>query len=256
MASRFAQMLLIFAFALPACAGRAGELNSQAQIQMARGSWDDARRLYLELHGFLQKVLGPEHPQTVLALVNACDASVPLAARYNSIPLCTRALDLQEKLTPESIAAVKTMSDLALLYAAQGDLSHSSKLLERALRITGDAPSPEAAGVMNNLGTLYYKKRKYYEARDMFERAIAIVGNGVMPDGSDLLTMLGNLGGAELALHDAPAAELHFRRALSVAQNSFGPGDAKYIKAAKDLSRAQAALRNNTNTLTSSAAMP
>ncbi len=81
---------------------------------------------------------------------------------------------------------------------------------------------------MNNLGYLYFKKGKYTASRDMFERAIAAAGNGVTADGSDMLTMLGNLGAAELAMHDAPAAEEHFRRAATLAEESFGPDSAKY----------------------------
>lgn len=257
--SRFASVLLIFSFALPCFASQATELNTTAESLMVQGSWEDARRTYLKLHGLLEKTLGPEHPQTVLALANACDASVPLAAHLNSIPLCTRALELREKLTPDSSETVKTISDLALLYAAEGDLAHAGKLLERALRITGGTRSPEAAGLMSNLGYLYFKKGNYTVSRDMFERAIAAAGNGVTADGSDLLTMLGNLGTVELAMHDAPAAEGHFRRAVSLAEESYGENSAKYLNAVNALSRAETALGRKsqvTSALTNTAAMP
>ena len=260
MTNRIAQVLLFFAFVLPVFASQAGELNTAAETQMVRASWEDARRIYLKLHGVLEKTLGPEDPQTVLALANACDASVPLATRLNSIAICTRALELNEKLAPDSTDTVKTMSDLALLYAAEGDSNHAAKLLERALRITGTSPTgqaaPVAAGLMNNLGTIYFRKGKYTQSREMFEHAVAAVGSGVTADGSDLVTMLSNLGNAELAAHDAGAAERDFRRALSIAKTSFGPNHVKYIQALNNLSRAEAALGNKANALTSSAAMP
>jgi tetratricopeptide (TPR) repeat protein len=257
MSTHFASVLLIFFFVLPVFAGEAIELNARAEALMAKGSWEEARRSYLKLHATLENTLGRQHPQTVLALANACDASVPLAAQFESLQVCRRALELKEKVSgPDSLETVKTINDLALLYAADGDVTPARKLLERALRITGGDPSSEAAGLMNNLGYLYYKKGKYSQSRDMFERAIAAVGNGVTADGSDLVTMLGNLGTAEMAAHDAASAERHFRQALSIAQESFAPDHVKHIRARNDLSRAQAALGNKVNALTSSAAMP
>lgn len=257
MSNHFVSVLLIFIFVLPVFASEAIELNATAEALMAKGSWEEARRAYLKLHVSLEKTLGPAHPQTVLALANACDASVPLAAQLDSLQVCKRALEMRERVSgPDSLETVKTINDLALLYAAEGDITPARKLLARALRITGGSPSPEAAGLMNNLGYLYYKKGKYSQSRDMFERALAAVGNGVTADGSDMMTILGNLGTAELAAHDAPAAESHFRKALSIAQESFAPDHVKYIKARNDLSRAEVALGRKASTITRSAAMP
>ena len=107
----------------------------------------------------------------MLALANACDASVQLATRLDSLPLCMRAVALREKVSgPNSAETARALSDLALLYAADGKLSRAGSLLERALRIaTADPHSPDAAGLMNNLGYLYARKGKYGKARDMLE---------------------------------------------------------------------------------------
>jgi len=233
--------LLSFGLAL----GLVSYLSAQTPDALgAQGLWEGARRGYLERYESLKKTLGPENPETALALANACDASVPLAGRLDSIPVCTRALALREKvLGVGSPEVAKSMSDLALLYAAEGDMGRAGKLIERAVRIRGVMPgSPELAGLMNNLGYLYFKKGKYALSREMFARAIAMAGAGVTADRSDLVTMLGNIGIADLAAHDAVAAEAHFRQEVSIAEASFGAGHPKYFQALDDLSRAETAL--------------
>ena len=235
----------IFALLLPVAALAApGVTTAAADALLAQGSWEEARRAYLTLHARLEKTAGPEHPQTVLALANACDASVQLATQLDSLRLCTRAVALREKVNgPNSPETARALSDLALLYAADGNLSRAGSLLERALRIaTADPHSPDAAGLMNNLGYLYARKGKYGKARDMFERAIGAVENGAGEGGADLVTILNNLGAAELAAHDARSAELHFRRALALNEQSLGGDRARSLKAMNGLTRAEAAL--------------
>ncbi len=213
--------ILISALMLPMTvfADQAKDWNAAAETLMARGSWDQARLTYLRLHGLLEKTLGPEHPQTVMALANACDASVQLASQIDALPVCRRALELRERvLGPQSPETARSLSDLALLYSAEGDLNRAAKLLERALQIANTDPaSPDAAGLMNNLGYLYFRRGKQVRARELFEKALIVT---TVP--ADQVTILGNLGAAELAAHELQSpAEPHFRRALTVAQESF-----------------------------------
>src|SRR5215472_17961333 len=120
--------ILMFALMLPmtVSADQAKEWNATAETLMAQGSWDQARLAYLRLHNLLERTLGPEHPQTVMALANACDASVQLASRIDAIPVCRHALALREKvLGPDSPETARSLSDLALLYSAEGDLNRA-----------------------------------------------------------------------------------------------------------------------------------
>jgi tetratricopeptide (TPR) repeat protein len=235
--------ILIPALMLPmtVLADQAKDWNAAAETLMAQGSWDQARHTYLRLHSLLEKTLGPEHPQTVMALANACDASVQLASQIDALPVCRRALELRERvLGPQAPETARSLSDLALLYSAEGDLNRAAKLLERALQIASTDPaSPDAAGLMNNLGYLYFRKGKQVRARELFEKALTVTTVR-----TDQVTILGNLGAAELASHDARSAERHFRQALTLAQESFGSSDPKCLKALNGLSRAEAALGN------------
>jgi Tfp pilus assembly protein PilF len=225
-------VLVLLALAMPVFA-QLPEQFAAAEAQMVQGSWEEARRGYLALNMTLRKTLGPEHPQTILALANACGASVHLADRYDSLPLCTKALELREKvLGPDSPDTVRSLSDLALIYSSEGDLKHSGKLLERALHIAeADPRSKEKATLMNNLGSLYFRRGKYTQARAMFENAM--VDAEAAHDNEALVTILGNLGTVELAARDAESARRHFRQSLAISQNQ---------KAARGLSLAESAI--------------
>ena len=98
MTLRFTRPILAFFLATAGFAAVPVDDTAAADALMAQSAWDEARRAYLALHARLEKTLGPEHPKTVLALANACDASVPLAAHLNSLPLCMRVLALREKI--------------------------------------------------------------------------------------------------------------------------------------------------------------
>ena len=91
MTKRLITSILFTALTIPAAS------MEQANALMTDGNWDAARREYLSVHASLEKTLGPEHLQTVLALANDCDASVQLTARLDALPLCMRALALREK---------------------------------------------------------------------------------------------------------------------------------------------------------------
>jgi tetratricopeptide (TPR) repeat protein len=124
------------------------------------------------------------------------------------------------------------LSDLALLYSAEGNLARTGELLERALRIAeADPASPDCAGLMNNLGFLYYRRGKYARSREMFQRAVQVIESRPEANRADLVTILGNLGKAELAAHDVHSAEVHFARARVEAKRFFGDDPGKVRKA-------------------------
>ena len=54
--------------------------------------------------------------------------------------------------------------------------------------------------------------------------------------------MLGNLATVNLAHHQFRAAEVHFRRALAIAERSFGPDQITSVRTLIGLARAEAAL--------------
>jgi tetratricopeptide (TPR) repeat protein len=221
----------------------AKEWNRTAEQYMDRGEYEEARKLYLRSLPILENTAGLEHPATAAVLGNLCIASSH-SVSLDAMPLCRRALSVREKVYgPDHPEVARSLSDLGLLCAKEGDLAHAESLLRKALRIDSSLPdSPDIPGLLNNLGFLDFKQKKYSLAEDMFQRAIDSTEKERGPEDSGLIAMLGNLATVNLAHHDPRAAEEHFRRALAIAEQCFGRDQITSMRPLIGLARAEAAL--------------
>lgn len=220
--------------------------NHSAEELMSQGSYEEASQLYSRSLPLMEKALGPEDPATVTTLGNLCSASSYLPAYLDAKPLCTRALALREKvLGPKHPDVARSLSDLGLVYANEGDFGRAESLLRRALRIDAAFPdSPDLPTLLNNFGYLYFKKGKYGPAENYFERAIAAVETARGSEDPALATMYGNVATVYLANHQFARAEQRCRQALAAAERAFGPGQAGSLHALVGLARAEAAQGN------------
>jgi tetratricopeptide (TPR) repeat protein len=218
--------------------------NDSADQYMAQGAYEDARRLYSHSLPILEKTLGPEHPISVTTMGNLCDASVRASAYLDAKPLCARALALrQEVFGPNHPEVARSLSDLGLLYANEGDLSHAESLLRRALQIDSSVPdSPDIPTLLNNLGFLYSRKKKYTRAEDFFERGISATERARGPEDPALIPMLSNVATVCLANRQFRAAEQNFRRSLAIAERTADADQVSSVQALVGLTRAEAAL--------------
>jgi tetratricopeptide (TPR) repeat protein len=194
--------------------------NDAAEVSMTRGEWEQARSLYLRSLPVLERALGPEDSSTVLTMGNLCSASSHLSSTLDAKPLCTKALRMREKtLGPNHPDVARSMSDLGVLYATEGDLVRAESLLRDALRIADALRNfPDSPALYNNLGFLYFRKKQYAMSAGLFERAIASVESTRGPDDPELVTMLNNLATVCLARHQSAAAEQRFRRAIAISE--------------------------------------
>jgi tetratricopeptide (TPR) repeat protein len=221
----------------------AKDWNDAAEQYMSQGAYEEARKLYVRSLPVLEKTIGPEHPATVATLGNLCIASSN-SAYLDAKPLCARALSVRERVFgPNHREVARSLSDLGLLYAKEGDLARAESLLRRALRIDSSLPvSRDLPGLFNNLGFLYFKQKKYALAESMFERAIAATEKDQGTENPDLIIMLGNLATVNLAHHQPHSAEEHYRRALAIAERSFGRDQITSVRALIGLAQAETAL--------------
>jgi tetratricopeptide (TPR) repeat protein len=228
----------------------ARELNASAEQYMDQGLYEEARRLYLRSLPLMEKALGREHPGTLTTLGNLCDATVHMSTYLDAKPLCTRSLALREKVFgPGHPDVARSLSDLGLLYANEGDLAHAESLLRQALRIdSASANSADVPTLLNNLGFLYSKKKKYALAEDSFERAIASTEQSKGPEDPDLVTMLSNVASVYFLNHNFEAARKRFRRALEIAQRL--SASEQTVRILVGLARAEAGLGNTSEAKT------
>jgi tetratricopeptide (TPR) repeat protein len=88
------------------------------------------------------------------------------------------ALDIRERIyTPDNPKLAYGLSNLAVLYQAQGRYAEAAPLYQRALAIREKALGPEHPDVatsLNNLAGLHRAQGRYAEAEPLFRRALAI----------------------------------------------------------------------------------
>jgi tetratricopeptide (TPR) repeat protein len=154
-----------------------------------------------------------------------------------AIPLASRALELREQALPSGDDAIaESLSHLAILYQAQGQLAEAEALFKRALALREQAPikqigkitldfRPQLAESLSNLAAVYQAKGRLTEAEPLYQRAIAIYDevafHFLCPDLAESLSNLAALYKAQGRLIEA---EPLFKRALAIYEEALPPG--------------------------------
>jgi CHAT domain-containing protein/tetratricopeptide (TPR) repeat protein len=142
-------------------------------------------------------------------------------------PVFKRALTMNElALGPGHPFVARNVSDLGMLYYAQGRYVEAEPMFKRTIAIDEKALGPEHAEVgtaLGNLAQLYYLQGHFAEAEPLFERALAIHEKALGPDHPDVGKDLNNL--AELYRVQARFSEAEplYKRALAIRERALGP---------------------------------
>ncbi len=182
----------------------------------ARSLFEKALALRKDLYDESDPELAESYKRLGLAIHREADYAV---AR----PLLERALALNEQ-RGDLLEVASTLSNLANLERAQGNLDVAQRLLERAVDLysrNGPLDSPELAKGLNNLALALWKQQKHREAASVFERALAIHRKNE----GELSTLVAgtedNLANMFTQMGDFEAARTHNQRALSIAERLY-----------------------------------
>ncbi len=193
---------------------RAGDYP--AALERAREVLEDAER-----------VLGPEHPDT-LSSVNNLASLHQIQGRYGEAELLyRRALEARARvLGPEHPQTLGSVNNLAGLYQAQGRYGEAEPLLRRALEASECVLGPEHPDTLisvNNLAGLYASQGRYGAAEPLFRQALEASERVFGPDHPRTLTGVNNLAGLYDSQGRYGAAEPLYRRALEARERVLGP---------------------------------
>ena len=147
-----------------------------------------------------QRVLGPDHPDTLTAQNNLAVAYQQADRAAEAIPLFERTLEaLQRRLGPEHPDAVTARNNLAVAYREAGRAAEAIPLLERTLealqRRLGPG-HPDAVTARNNLAVAYREAGRAAEAIPLFERTLAALQRLLGPEHPDVVNARNNLASA------------------------------------------------------------
>jgi tetratricopeptide (TPR) repeat protein len=198
--------------------------EERAKVASPREVTDETVAALVEA-AFLRLAKGVEGYATWLS---KADDSVSGAARYASVTsLWREAVDIIEtRLGPDHPDMATSLSSLAGLLQAQGDLAGARPLCERTLAILEKVlgpDHPDTAMSLNNLAGLLKAQGDLAGARPLFERTLAIYEKVLGPDDPNTATSLNNLAVLLQVQGDLVGARPLFERALAIYEKVLGP---------------------------------
>ncbi len=205
----------------------AGQLLNQTGLYLrCRGRFAEAEPLLRSALGVCERVLGPEHPDTVVCLNNLATLLVALGRNDEAEQRYRRALTVRQRLLgPDHPATATSLNNLAGLLEGLGRYEEAEPLYRRAIKVYErelGPGHPTTAASFSNLAVLLAEQGRHEEAEALNRRAMKLRARALGPGHPDLANSLNNLAGL---LHDQGRyrkAERLFRRALKIREQTLG----------------------------------
>ena len=201
-------------------------LNKQVVQLAGQGKYKEAVAIAEKALALAERVLGPEHPETLSSLNNLAAMYQDQGRHGEAEPLYKRALEARERvLGKEHPKTLTSVNNLADLYRVQGRFREAEALFKRALeadeRVLGKE-HPDTLVSVNNLAFIYQAQGRYSEAEPLYKRALAAYERVRGPEHPDTLTSVNNLGFLYLAQGRYSEAEPLYKRALAARERVLG----------------------------------
>ena len=175
----------------------AGALNLQALASFYLGAWTEAQAGFEQCLVVFRRILGEQHPYTMMTLDNLASALGRQGKLSEARPLQEQVLELNRRLLgeehPDTIVA---RGNLALTLRDQGELLKSRPLgeevLDQSRRVFGEE-HPHTSTAMGNLALTLRDQGELSEARTLFEQALELRRRVLGVRHPQTLITLGNL---------------------------------------------------------------
>jgi len=200
-------------------------LNEVAYFHSDAGRYEGAEPLYRRALEASERVLGKEHPNTLVYENNLAALLMSKGNYKGAEPLYRRELEVRERvLGKEHPSTLISVSSLATLLYRKGDYKGAEPLYCRALevreRVLGKE-HPNTVSNMNNLAVLLSIKGDYKGAELLFRRALEASERVLGKEHPNTLTYVNTLASLLYRKRDYKAEPL-FRRALEVRERVLG----------------------------------
>ncbi len=159
--------------------------HNRAAVLYSRGSFEEARDLYLTSVELRERALGPGHPEIGRSLSN-------LAASYLALGDLERALD--------SYTRVRAIYEEAL-----------------------GAEHPRVAFCLTGIANIHKQRRRFDEARALYERVLVIRERALGAEHPEVGLALGNAANADLRVGELDRARRRLERAMAIFERAHGP---------------------------------
>lgn len=198
------------------------------------GMWTGADAAYGEVVAALER--DSDFPAAAQLLRDWGRSFQKRGAWDSSIERLQKALEMDRRTAPRSLAVARTLDAMGVTVARRGDYPAADELLRQALAIREElAPgSSEVAWSLNNLGILTRHRGDLVKAEEYLTRGEAL-HRQLVPESADRALFLQNLGNLAWSRGDLKkAASLH-RQALAIFEKA-DPGSEKVVSCLINLS--------------------
>ena len=184
------------------------------------GRWSEAYNLQAFLLGKVEKMLGKEHPSTLISMDNLAVILDKQGKYKEAEEMHQRVLLLRERvLGKEHPHTLSSMNNLASAMDDQGRYEEAEEIHRRVLllreRVLGKE-HPDTLSSMNNLATVLYHQCKYEEAEEMHQRVLPLRERVLGKEHPNTLTSVSNLADTLNSQSRYKEAEELSRRALAI----------------------------------------
>jgi serine/threonine protein kinase/tetratricopeptide (TPR) repeat protein len=191
------------------------------------GNYPEAQPHYERSLELRRRALGPEHPDTLIALHNLAILFLSRSRFADAEPLIAQELEVRRRvLGPEHPGMLASMNSLAALYRALGQYDRAEllfvQIVEISPRVNGP-DHPDTLMTMNNLASLYYSRGRYAEAEPLFTRSLESQRRSLGPEHPQTLLTMNNLGAVYRNQGRYAEAEPLLNRALAAERGALGP---------------------------------
>jgi tetratricopeptide (TPR) repeat protein len=200
----------------------AAAVNNMASLMQDRGALAEARPLFERAYTTHEALFGLAHPTTGLSANN-----LGLVLRAGARALLQQALAIREA-TPDCDEAdvAASISNLALVFVAEGRLEAAQPLAQRALQIDEKhfgPMHPTTAGCLNMMGYILHARGKLDAAWPFLRRSLTIYEEALGPEHPETVNAQNNLASLLQARGDPAGAVPLFERVLSIREAALGP---------------------------------
>ena len=207
---------------------KANELKQELTRLYQQGRYAEAIPAAERVLAICEKHLGPEHPNTALALNNLALLYCHMGAYDKAEPLYRRSLAIYEKtLGSEHPYTAVSLNNLASLYYKMGAYDKAEPFFRRSLAIHEKVMGPEhpnTAVALNNLAELYRTMGAYDKAEPLCQRSLAIYEKAMGPEHPDTALALNNLAVLYRTMGAYDKAEPLYQRSLAIREKALGLG--------------------------------
>jgi tetratricopeptide (TPR) repeat protein len=202
-----AVLLFLLLLTVPALAEEPAADGYAKGLELFRaGRYEAALPYFQKALDLAKSRYGADDPAIAVELNNLAEVYRLMGRLNDAEALYKRAIELDERASPESAGLATSLNNLALVYRTQKKFAQAEKLYDRSLGMLEKSLGPghpDVARALNNLAVLYRMKGEPERARPLQERALAIAEGALGRDHPTTQVLRRNL--AALDKGTAPA---------------------------------------------------